>query len=107
MKKVFLGVIFILSFISLANANEVDILANLTKGKISDTSAGVKVLSLDEEKEVVGGYKVGSASWRVNTYITKPLKNNYNANTKPQTSSQKIYSNHFMKWYLSTQKPLP
>ncbi|EAI5358206.1 hypothetical protein YZ46_01485 [Campylobacter upsaliensis] len=33
-----------------------DILAKVSNGAISDTSAGVKVLSLDEMKEVKGGY---------------------------------------------------
>lgn len=100
MKRLALSAIIPLGLMSVANASEVDILATLTNGKVSDTSAGVKVLSLNEEKEVAGGYKVGSASWYVNTYITKPLKNNYNANTKPQTNHQKINSNNFMKWYL-------
>ncbi|EHD2412033.1 hypothetical protein JRL36_001597 [Campylobacter jejuni] len=34
-----------------------DILAKVSNGAISDTSAGVKVLSLDEMKEVKGGYQ--------------------------------------------------
>ncbi|MBZ7956722.1 hypothetical protein H2264_02915 [Campylobacter sp. RM10541] len=34
-----------------------DILAKVSNGVISDNSAGVKVLSLDEMKEVKGGYK--------------------------------------------------
>ena len=33
-----------------------DLLASLTNGKISDNSPGVKVLSLDETKQVNGGY---------------------------------------------------
>ena len=33
-----------------------DLLAKLTNGKISDNSPGVKVLSLDEAKQVKGGY---------------------------------------------------
>ncbi|TNB56060.1 hypothetical protein FDW44_08555, partial [Campylobacter helveticus] len=33
-----------------------DILAKVSNGAISDNSAGVKVLSLDEMKEVKGGY---------------------------------------------------
>ncbi|MCH3748740.1 hypothetical protein [Campylobacter coli] len=33
-----------------------DILAKVSNGAISDSSAGVKVLSLDEMKEVKGGY---------------------------------------------------
>ncbi|HDZ5097841.1 TPA: hypothetical protein RTH20_001659 [Campylobacter jejuni] len=34
-----------------------DILAKVSNGTISDNSAGVKVLSLDEMKEVKGGYQ--------------------------------------------------
>ena len=34
------------------------LLASLTNGKISDSSPGVKVLSLDEAKQVKGGYSV-------------------------------------------------
>ncbi|TNB56000.1 hypothetical protein FDW47_02725 [Campylobacter helveticus] len=34
-----------------------DILAKVSNGAISDNSAGVKVLSLDEMKEVKGGYQ--------------------------------------------------
>ena len=33
-----------------------DLLSKLTNGKISDNSPGVKVLSLDEAKQVKGGY---------------------------------------------------
>ena len=33
-----------------------DLLASLTNGKVSDNSPGVKVLSLDEAKQVKGGY---------------------------------------------------
>ncbi|WP_212741819.1 hypothetical protein [Campylobacter sp. MIT 12-5580] len=43
----------VLGFASFANAN--DILAKVSNGMVSDTSAGVKVLSLEEEKQVVGG----------------------------------------------------
>ena len=35
-----------------------DLLASLTNGKISDNSPGVKVLSLDEAKQVKGGYNL-------------------------------------------------
>ena len=41
-----------------------DLLASLTNGKISDNSPGVKVLSLDEAKQVKGGY-----------YLTKYTRN--------------------------------
>lgn len=99
MKKIFLNLSLILGLLSLAKASEIDILATVTNGALSENSAGVKVLSLDEKKEVIGGYKTFSASWYVNTHITKPLKNNYNANTRPQTNHQSIYSNAFMKTY--------
>ena len=33
-----------------------DLLASVTNGKLSDNSPGVKVLSLDEAKQVKGGY---------------------------------------------------
>ncbi|ARE80252.1 hypothetical protein [Campylobacter helveticus] len=37
-----------------------DLLAKLSKGAVSDNSVGVKVLSLDEMKEVRGGYAVAT-----------------------------------------------
>ena len=43
-------------FISSALAD--DLLAKISNGAISDNSKGVKVLSLDEQKEVKGGYSV-------------------------------------------------
>ena len=48
-----------LSFLVVSLASSLlgaDLLASLTNGKISDNSAGVKVLSLDEAKQVKGGY---------------------------------------------------
>ena len=36
----------------------VDLLTSVTNGKISDNSPGVKVLSLEEAKQVKGGYNV-------------------------------------------------
>ena len=35
-----------------------DLLSKLTNGKISDNSLGVKMLSLDEAKQVKGGYEI-------------------------------------------------
>ena len=35
-----------------------DLLAKITNGAVSDTSEGVRVLSAEEEKQVVGGYVV-------------------------------------------------
>ena len=37
-----------------------DLLASLTNGKISDNSLGVKVLSLEEAKQVKGGYNIAT-----------------------------------------------
>ena len=37
-----------------------DLLASLTNGKISDNSPGVKVLSLEEAKQVKGGYNIAT-----------------------------------------------
>lgn len=55
MLKKFLGILT-LSSLLLSGAYASDILALVSKGKISDTSAGVKVLSLEEEMQVKGGY---------------------------------------------------
>ena len=41
---------------SLFSADGADFLASLTNGKLSDNSPGVKVLSLEEAKQVKGGY---------------------------------------------------
>ena len=51
-----------------------DLLASLTNGKISDNSPGVKVLSLDEAKQVKGGY-IYSYSSKYNGYIVKTNNN--------------------------------
>ena len=57
MKK-FLNIALLASLlISSALADE-DLLAKLTNGALSDNSKGVKVLNLDEMKEVKGGYQV-------------------------------------------------
>ncbi|TQR26838.1 hypothetical protein DMB92_09205, partial [Campylobacter sp. MIT 99-7217] len=76
-----------------------DFLAKLTQGKISDTSEGVRVLSLDEMKEIKGGWKTHSINGYVYNYYQRPYTNNYNANHRPQTSSSSIYSNAFMQYY--------
>ena len=52
-KKLFFGAV-ILAILSV-NAFAADLLASLTNGKISDNSPGVKVLSLEEAKQVKGG----------------------------------------------------
>ena len=48
----------VISAILASGAFAVDLLASLTNGKLSDNSPGVKVLSLDEAKQVKGGYSV-------------------------------------------------
>ena len=48
-----------LSFLVVSLASSLfgaDLLASLTNGKISDNSPGVNVLSLEEAKQVKGGY---------------------------------------------------
>ena len=46
----------VISAILSVNADAADLLASVTNGKISDNSPGVKVLSLDEAKQVKRGY---------------------------------------------------
>ena len=46
----------VISAILTSGAFGADLLASLTNGKLSDNSPGVKVLSLDEAKQVKGGY---------------------------------------------------
>ena len=43
---------------SLFGADGADFIASLTNGKLSDNSPGVKVLSLEEAKQVKGGYEI-------------------------------------------------
>ena len=45
----------VISAILTSGAFSADLLASLTNGKISDNSPGVKVLSLEEAKQVKGG----------------------------------------------------
>lgn len=92
-----LGILAILGFFSSASFAE-DFLAKLTNGAVSDTSEGVRVLSAEEEREVVGGFRYLGSNYGY-TYVYMPLKNNYNANTRPQTNNQKILSNSFMNNY--------
>ena len=54
MKKFLFSSFLVASLASFSFA--ADLLASLTNGKISDNSPGVKVLSLDEAKQVKGGY---------------------------------------------------
>nr|WP_321431982.1 hypothetical protein [uncultured Campylobacter sp.] len=55
-KKLFF--VAVISAILSVNAFAVDLLASVTNGKISDNSPGVKVLSLEEAKQVKGGYNL-------------------------------------------------
>ena len=48
----------VISAILTSGAFAVDLLASVTNGKISDNSPGVKVLSLEEAKQVNGGYEI-------------------------------------------------
>ena len=61
-KKLLFGAVILAILASGAFA--ADLLAKLTNGKISDNSPGVKVLSLEEAKQVKGGY-----------YLTKYTRN--------------------------------
>ena len=45
---------------SLFATDGADLLASLTNGKLSDNSPGVKVLSLEEAKQVKGGYNIAT-----------------------------------------------
>ena len=48
----------VISAILTSGAFGADLLAKLTNGKISDNSPGVKVLSLEEAKQVKGGHEI-------------------------------------------------
>ena len=50
----------VISAILTSGAFAVDLLASLTNGKLSDNSPGVKVLSLEEAKQVKGGYYIST-----------------------------------------------
>ncbi|EFN2942881.1 hypothetical protein HKV31_002046, partial [Campylobacter coli] len=56
MKKIF--ALLALTSLLTSSVFAEDFLAKLTKGALSDTSPGVKELSLEEMKEVKGGYLV-------------------------------------------------
>ncbi|MDY2764444.1 bacteriocin [Campylobacter sp.] len=56
MNKILFSAVILAILVSGAFA--VDLLASLTNGKISDNSPGVKVLSLDEAKQVKGEYNL-------------------------------------------------
>ena len=82
------------------SANATDLIALATNGAFNEKSAGVKVLNNKEMEDVVGGDRTFSSSYYANTFISNPIKNNYYANTRPQTPNQAILSNVFMRWYL-------
>ena len=50
----------VISAILTSGAFAVDLLASLTNGKLSDNSPSVKVLSLEEVKQVKGGYNIAT-----------------------------------------------
>ena len=54
MKKILFSSLLVASLAS--SLLGADLLASLTNGKISDNNPGVKVLSLEEAKQVKGGY---------------------------------------------------
>ena len=96
----FSGLVFNLAFAD-------DLLFKLSGGALSENSSGVRKLSSAEMSEVKGGrylwqgpvYSSGTTYNYVNNYITKPYKNNHNANKYPQTLKQPIYSNHWCLRY--------
>ena len=74
-----------------------DLLASLTNGKLSDNSPGVKVLSLEESKQVKGGYlayelQLSKNEWAVliSPSIYQELYPNIVAVESGQTSSLQI-----------------
>ena len=101
-KKLFFSAV--ISAILASSAFGVDLLASVTNDKISDNSPGVKVLSLEEAKQVKGGYleRFVALSQNEIAVIIGPesLKELYpnltsvttlNANTLPQSNFGKAY----------------
>ncbi|MCI6298233.1 MAG: hypothetical protein MR582_01095 [Campylobacter sp.] len=87
----------VISAILTSGAFAVDLLASLTNGKISDNSPGVKVLSLEEAKQVKGGYlayelQLSKNEWAVliSPSIYQELYPNIVAVESGQTSSLQI-----------------
>ncbi|EOB1664732.1 hypothetical protein ACIRAF_000892 [Campylobacter upsaliensis] len=82
-----------------------DILAKVSNGAISDTSAGVKVLSLDEMKEVKGGYyfKRDSAfdynAGSLSSYGYVVMDNSVNQNSNAVTQSLGYSSGYIVAKY--------
>ena len=96
----------VISAILTSGAFAADLLASITNGKISDNSPGVKVLSLEEAKQVKGGYleRFIALSQNEIAVIIGPesLEELYpnlasvitlNANTLPQSNFGKAYRN--------------
>ncbi|EOT0732948.1 hypothetical protein ACXQK4_001738 [Campylobacter coli] len=94
-----------------------DILAKVSNGAISDNSAGVKVLSLDEMKEVKGGYYFKRApnfdyGTRIKSYAYFVYSNSYGSiNSELQVDSYKTilakyrYVNNQKDYYLQAYNP--
>ncbi|EOZ3532453.1 hypothetical protein ACU9ZQ_001010 [Campylobacter upsaliensis] len=82
-----------------------DILAKVSNGAISDNSAGVKVLSLDEMKEVKGGYyfKRDSAfdynAGSLSSYGYVVMDNSVNQNSNAVTQSLGYSSGYIVAKY--------
>ena len=66
MKKIF---VLLALFLLVNFAFAEDFLAKVSKGALSDTSPGVKKLSLEEMKEVKGGYQVLTSKLGYSEYI--------------------------------------
>ncbi|QWU79547.1 hypothetical protein CNZW441b_0195 [Campylobacter novaezeelandiae] len=94
-----------------------DILAKVSNGVISDNSVGVKVLSLDEMKEVKGGYQFKRASGYdnvvgVRSYAYYVYTDSFNpVNSELQVDSYKTilakyrYVNNQKDYYLQSYDP--
>ncbi|EJH9379488.1 hypothetical protein NF807_001560 [Campylobacter jejuni] len=82
-----------------------DILAKVSNGAISDNSAGVKVLSLDEMKEVKGGYQFVRNSnydyWAgsLSSYGYVVMDNSVNQNSNAVTQSLGYSSGYIVAKY--------
>ena len=90
-----------------------DLLASVTNGKISDNSPGVKVLSLDEAKQVKGGYYLTKYNRNI---VGNIVYNNFELdnNTKlalGRTTNDSVYvgyrimSNGRKDYYLNVRQP--
>ena len=91
MKKIFAFLALISLLTSSAFAE--DFLAKISKGALSDTSPGVKELSLEEMKQVKGGYRPFTSSWYANLHrpyvgsssiLAQAGQNFINSSSKPK-----------------------